>query len=288
MIFVDGLGIGERDRTRNPIASFPEGRLAVFSSGPLPLEGISLGLDATLGVEGLPQSATGQTALLTGKNAARIIDRHLFGFPNKKLRQVIMEFSLSRRLVDAGLTAAFLNAYRPLFFDLGEAIWNKPLSVTTWNNKAAGLPFFSLRDVIEERAIYNEFTNAALREKGFDLPLFTPAQAGAIVARQSREYDFLLFEYFRTDTAGHAQEMEQAVGEIEKLELFLEAVLAEIDLDETVVLVTSDHGNIEDLSVRTHTMNPALTRLWGRDADEVAASLESIRDVAGAVFEFLT
>ncbi len=287
MIFVDGLGVGERNRERNPIAAVPEGRLSLFSSGPAPRDGVSLGLDATLGVPGLPQSATGQTTLLTGKNAARIIDRHLFGFPNKTLRRVIHEFSLSRRLVEAGLSAAFLNAYRPLFFELGDEIWNKPLSVTTWNNRAAGLPFFSLDDVTERRAIYNEFTNVTLREKGFELPLFTPEEAGGILGRRSRDYDFLLFEYFRTDMAGHAQEMERAVAEIEKLELFLEAVLAEVELDETVVLLTSDHGNIEDLSVRSHTMNPALTRLWGREAEGVAARLRSIEDVAGAVLDFL-
>ena len=159
--------------------------------------------------------------------------------------------------------------------------------MTTWNNRAAGLPFFSLDDVTERRAIYNEFTNVTLREKGFELPLFTPEEAGGILGRRSRDYDFLLFEYFRTDMAGHAQEMERAVAEIEKLELFLEAVLAEVELDETVVLLTSDHGNIEDLSVRSHTMNPALTRLWGREAEGVAARLRSIEDVAGAVLDFL-
>jgi hypothetical protein len=38
-------------------------------------------LDASLCVPGLPQSATGQAALLTGLNAPELMGRHIEGFP---------------------------------------------------------------------------------------------------------------------------------------------------------------------------------------------------------------
>jgi hypothetical protein len=295
LIFVDGLGVGARDPAVNPLARLPMGYLTLFSDGAEPGAlhadclpslaggGVPLSLDARLGVEGIPQSATGQTTLLTGINAAQELGYHLFAFPNARLRELIREHSLLKRAVERGKRAAFLNAYRPRFFEIGSAIWEKPLSVTTWTNQAAGLPFFTLDDVVARRSIYQEFTNRELRERGFDVPLFSPEEAGAILGLRSADFDFLLYEYFRTDGAGHSRDMEKSVREVAGLERFIGAVLEHVDLDSTLVILTSDHGNIEDLSVKTHTLNPALTVLWGRRAAETASGLRSIQDVAGTV-----
>ena len=70
-------------------------------------------------------------------------------------------------------------------------------------------------------------------------------------------------------------------------EEFLEAFLEQLDLRETLVILTSDHGNIEDLSVRTHTRNKAMTLLWGSGAQETADSMRSITDVTPAVLRSL-
>jgi len=291
LFFVDGLGVGERDGTVNPLATMPEGHLSVFNEGPSPgrvrNNGLSLGLDAALGVDGIPQSATGQTALLTGINAPRLLGRHLFGFPNSTLRRVIMEHSLLKQVNERGMKCAFLNAFRPRFFELGREIWTRPLSVTTWTNGAAGLPFFTLDDVAAGRSIYQDFTNRSLRERGFDLPLYSPAEAGAILGRRSAEYDFLLYEYFRTDGAGHSCDMGRCVAELQGLEDFLESVLQTIDLDKTLLILTSDHGNIEDLAVRGHTRNRALTVLWGLGAVEARRGLETILDVPRLILDLL-
>jgi len=275
----------------------PEGHLTVFKDSRAPGGGrrggrvrgggLSLGLDATLGVDGIPQSATGQTALLTGINAPRLLGRHLFGFPNSTLRRVIMEHSLLKQIDGRGLNCAFLNAFRPRFFELGAEVWTKPLSVTTWTNGAARLPFFTLDDVAAGRSIYQDFTNRSLRERGFDLPVYSPAEAGAILGCRSADYDFLLYEYFRTDGAGHSCDMDRCVAELQGLEEFLESVLETIDLDETLLIVTSDHGNIEDLSVRGHTRNRALTVLWGRGAEEAVERLETILDVPRLILDLV-
>jgi predicted AlkP superfamily pyrophosphatase or phosphodiesterase len=171
---------------------------------------------------------------------------------------------------------------------MGDEVWEKlPLSVTTWVNHAAGLPFFSLEDLANRKAVYQEFTNHALRRRGFEVPLWTPAEAGRVLAERMLDFDLLLYEYFRTDAAGHSQDMERAEREIRRLEEFIEAFLEKTDLDRTLVVLSSDHGNIEDLSVRTHTLNPALTILWGSGSEEIAARIHTIMDVPGELLRAL-
>ncbi len=290
-IFIDGLGVGENETTRNPCTA---PGLTLFNrfvgdlpAQALPKNGLHLPLDATLDTPGLPQSASGQTALLTGVNAARVLGRHLNGFPNAKLRSIIAKSSLLGRLTNAGFKVAFLNAFRPPFFDYKPEQLIRYLSVTSVANLYAGLPFFNLDDLRRKRCIYQEFTNEHLRRVGFDVPHFTPEQAGEILAAQAVHYDFCLFEYFQTDKAGHSMNLRAAKDELYKLERFLLTVLDSIDLSDTILLVTSDHGNMEDISVKGHTRNPVMTMLWGAHRTEIAATLGSILDIAPALYEYL-
>jgi len=280
-LFVDGLGIGKNDFDANPCTHLQTHfRHFLDESFPKQInEGVAFGLDATLGHPGLPQSATGQTALLTGVNASKLLGRHLNGFPNAKLREVIAEKSIFKWFADKGLDAAFLNAFRPPFFDYDPNEIIKFLSATTVANLAADLKFFELDDLMTERCVYQDITGQALREKGFDAPIFTPEKAGEIIARQSQHYHFSLFEYFQTDKAGHSQNMNRALDVMTTLERFLESLLHTVDLRTTLVLLTSDHGNIEDLTVRGHTRNLAMTLLFGAGAETADRNLESILDV---------
>lgn len=288
-LFVDGLGVGPEDPQRNPCARESSGFFRVFSGGgevDVPRGGTGFGLDACLGLPGLPQSATGQTALLTGENAAEKIGRHLSGFPNQPLRELLLEKSVLRQAREKGLRAAFINAYRPLFFELPEEVILR-LSATTIANYAAHLPFFTLEDVKAGRAIYQDFTNQALIDKGFDMPRYSPEQAADILAAAADRYDFLLYEYFRTDRAGHKQDLDLAVSELEKYGRFLRRFLEKSSLEDLTVLLTSDHGNLEDLSTKSHTRNPAMTLVWGPGAPRLKERLKSIQDVSSAILELL-
>jgi len=292
MIFVDGLGIGRFDSSANP-CSHPD--LSFFNnfsdqerSAPVPFDGMVLGLDATLGLPGLPQSATGQTALLTGVNAAALLGRHLNGFPNGKLREVIAQHSLLKAVRERGRSAAFINAFRPPFFDYDPFQIIRYLSVTSVCNLYAGLRFFDLDDLRARRCIYQDYTNEALRRRGHDVPLFSPQEAGSILGTQAAAYDFCLYEYFQTDRAGHAQDMQLATHLLRSLEQFLAAALARVDLAETLVVLTSDHGNIEDLSVKGHTRNLAMTLVWGREKEAFASGLGSILEVTPRILYLLS
>jgi len=289
-IFVDGLGIGEKDHKFNPNTTDKTGIFLNFlnqKNGSIPFGGVSIPLDATLGVPGLPQSATGQTTLLTGVNAAKFIGGHKSGFPNKALRELLKQKSLLKQLKDAGKKAAFINAFRPIFFKLDDRLkWL--LSTTTVANLSAELPFFTLKDVEERCSIYQDFTNKDLIKKGFNIPEFTPEEAGEILAEQTNHYDFILYEYFKTDRAGHSQDFGRAAREIEKLGRFLVSFLSAIDLKTTQVILTSDHGNIEDLRTNAHTRNPAMTIMWGPLTEEWSQSLSSLADVTPTILKALT
>ncbi len=300
LVFVDGLGWGRVDPGVNPchadgVRLFALPDAATLSPGevaPLPWGGLARPIDAVLGVAGIPQSATGQTTLLTGVNAQARLGHHLTGFPNAELRALLLEASLFKRVKERGLPAAFLNAYRPLFFQLPRER-QLCLSATTVANLAADLPFSTLDDLRAGRAVYHDITCDELRQRGFDVPAITPEAAGRLLGREARRHAFTLFEYFRTDQAGHARDAPRARVELARLEAFLAGLLAELrptgaaagaDADPgALVILTSDHGNLEDLSTRSHTRNPVPLMAWGAGAATLLAAVSDLAAVAPAI-----
>jgi bisphosphoglycerate-independent phosphoglycerate mutase (AlkP superfamily) len=116
----------------------------------------------------------------------------------------------------------------------------------------------------------------------------TPEEAGAIIADEAMRSDFSLFEYFETDRAGHAQDRDRAMHCLGDLNRALETVLGRVDLGVLTVLVVSDHGNLEDMTVATHTRNPAIFAMWGPDAGEPAAALpRQLTDIAPVILRAL-
>ena len=289
LVFIDGLGWGEPDPSVNP--QFAYGG-EIFRLPPrvdtvqeVARGGFARPIDAVLGVAGVPQSATGQTTLLSGVNSQEILGKHLTGFPNERLREVLLEHSILKTLTDLGLEARFLNAFRPRFWEFTRER-QLTFSATTVANLAADLPFFTLDDIREGRSIYQEFTNTELRARGFDLDPMTPEAAGGILGRAARGLDFTLYEYFQSDKAGHSGNMARICEELEKLEAFMQALLDELEGEmdcETLVLVTSDHGNLEDATTRRHTLNPIPLMGWGDGARDFLAVVTRLDEVSGAI-----
>ncbi|MGI8884009.1 MAG: hypothetical protein ACR2IA_07185 [Pyrinomonadaceae bacterium] len=54
-------------------------------------------------------------------------------------------------------------------------------------------------------------------------------------------------------------------------------------MENTTVILTSDHGNIEDLSVRNHTLNDVPTIVWGREKNSVAGRIKDLTDITPAI-----
>lgn len=286
LFFVDGLGIGTRG-PHNPLDGLTEASpLAVFQNEEPAsiLDGRIVTTDACLGVEGRPQSASGQTTILTGVNAPAALGYHKQGFPNEALREIIIKHSIFLQLKRASIGPnTFANAYTPRFFG------NRPrwVSATTVAVEAAELRFRDLDDLQAGRAVFQDYTNEMLIEHGLPISPQTPEKAAEIIAMIAREHRFTLYEYFITDKIGHAQDMEAARSVLVNLARFVRELLLQLDLTRTTVLLTSDHGNIEDLSSRNHTLNPVPTLIWGEHKEHIAARVRDLADITPAIVETL-
>ncbi len=287
LFFIDGLGIGTRG-AHNPLDGLTEAApLAVFQDeAPLIIfDGRLVRTDACLGVEGRPQSASGQTTILTGVNAPAALGYHKQGFPNEALREIISEHSIFLQLKRARIEPnTFANAYTPRFFETRPR-W---VSATTVAVEAAGMRFRDLDDLQAGRAVFQDYTNEMLIERGLAISPYKPEQAAEILASIAREHRFTLYEYFITDKTGHAQDMDAARVVLVNLARFVRHLLSQLDLKHTTVLLTSDHGNIEDLSIRNHTLNLVPTLIWGEHQETVAARVRSLADITPAIVEVLT
>jgi len=295
-IFMDGIGLGANDPDVNPLArakmpnlsKLLDGRSLLKESAPFIGERATLlGIDPSVGVDGLPQSATGQAMLLTGINVSAEIGGHYGPKPNPAVAAHLKNGTLFSRFTDAGKKAALLNAYPPGYFkgiDSGKRIYSSiPMAVTN-----AGLKLFTQDDLSEGRALSADFTGEGWRTfLGFpDTVVMKPHQAGRKLVSLAMQYDFSLFEYWASDYAGHKQQMDNAVAQMESFDSILGGVMEEMG-DELLVLVTSDHGNMENMSTRRHTdaMVPALVIGEMKAREEFTRGMTEITDVAPAIWK---
>jgi 2,3-bisphosphoglycerate-independent phosphoglycerate mutase len=294
-IFLDGIGLGENNPDTNPFArarmpninQLLDGRTLLKDAAPFHGERASLvAVDPAVGVSGLPQSATGQAILLTGINIPAELGYHYGPKPNPEVAAFLREVTLFSRFTKEGKKAALLNAYPPRYFDgidSGKRLYSSiPLAVIN-----AGLPLFRHEDLFAGRALSADFTGEGWRTMlGFkDAPLMDAPEAGRKLASLARDYDFSLFEYWASDYAGHKQQMENA---IELMETF-DAVLGGLvdTWEDGLILVTSDHGNMDDLSTRKHTAAnvPALVIGDASAREEFTRDMKDLTHIAPAIWK---
>jgi hypothetical protein len=287
LFFIDGLGLGEMNQN-NPLYFVeniePLGNFKGVSRKMI-YDGVLVPTDPRLGIEGRPQSASGQTTILTGINAPKFLGYHKQGFPNEKLREVIKEHSIFLQLKNQKIEpVVFANTYTPQFFTEKQR-WK---SATTCAVEAADLQFRKLPDLLGRKALFHDFTNQSLIERGFDAPLFSAPEAAEILTELSEHHRFTLYEHFITDKIGHDQNFEWARTHLPVLAEFIRETIKRIDLEKTTFILTSDHGNIEDLSVRNHTLNDVPTIVWGRKKNEIASHIKDLSDITPAILQLLT
>ena len=292
-VFLDGVGIGPEDPDRNPFLRAELPTLSRLCGGRIPTlatmtvgsgDRLAFPLGATLDTEGTPRSGTGQTALLVGRNTARLHGGHFGPWTPVRLRPLLADENLLKRARDRGHSVAFANAYPPGF--LGDRsprlVAAPPLAA-----QSAGLLTRHTDALARGDAVASEIVNEGwIQHLGrTELPTVTPEEAGANLARIAARHRLTFFAHYATDRAGHHRRMEEAVGALERVDAFLGGVVSGLG-DDALLLVASDHGNLEDVT-RQHTRNPVLGILAGPDADARGAGLRSITDVAGSVLEWL-
>lgn len=292
LLFLDGVGIGPADASTNPFLHARLPALRSLLGGVLPAgdvvprsaaDATLVPLDATLGVPGLPQSGTGQTTLLTGIDAIRLHGRHFGPWVPTDLRELLRTRSVLARAKDAGLSVAFANAYPE------EAVLAATAQTRAPRFLRAGPPLAALgADLLVRHtealrtgdAVASEIVNEGWRDKlgRSDLPVITPEQAGANLAAITAAHQLTFFAHYSTDAAGHARDMAAALAALETVDGLLEGLLPALD-KEVLLVVASDHGNIEDVTAG-HTRNPALCIVAGDAHATQAESLRSLADVA--------
>lgn len=293
-VFLDGLGLAPATST-NPLAAAPTPVLRTLLGGPLTSEQVQQHanvllrpIDATLGIDGLPQSGTGHIALLAGVNAPALHGKHQPNFPPVALRPLLAEQSIFRRTRTAGLGAAFANAFTPGYWQAIEARRIRR-SASIIAAEGAELHLRTLADLEAGAALSWDITGEAIhhRGEGLHIPLIAPAEAGRRLNMLARNNELVFFESFLPDLAGHGRLGPDAVAEtLRRIDALLDGLLATRNANDTV-LITSDHGNLEDTTTRVHTYNPVPLLVVG-PAVQIFAGVERIDQVADAIMAVIT
>lgn len=291
-LFLDGIGLGENDPEKNPFAAanmpavmeLTGGRRWLAETGiQRAARAVFIPTDPRLDVPGLPQSGTGQASLLTGLNVPRIIGRHYGPKPDRQTRQIIAKHSYFKRVAARGKKARLLTAYPPRLlhdFARGKTL---PSSIQQAASET-GQPHFTVDDVLNQRALTAEWT-AESWQKHLNLghaASYSARQAGRLLARLSRAYDFAFHSHWMTDRVGHRGPLARGVELLEMFDQVVSGLLDEWDDDEGLALVISDHGNMEDLSIRRHTLNDVPTLVIGSRAAEFAEGYRTLADFVPA------
>lgn len=279
-VFLDGVGIGPPS-PHNPLSTRSWDGLEALAGGhpwvaPLPARHLErhvvTSIDACLGVDGLPQSGTGQATLFTGVNCAEHVGRHFGPYPHSSTHDILSEQNLFQR-IEMHVTpvgtkkhaTSFANAYPPRFFEWVNG--RGRLTVTTRSAVESGLTLRRTDDLAGGNAISADITARGWPDPNASIPPRTEAEAAGHLIQLHRQHRFTLFEYYLTDKAGHGRldvSPEDIVGSVDR---FLCGLLDAMNPEQECLVVTSDHGNIEDTSTKTHTRNPVPLMAWGKGAD---------------------
>ncbi len=290
LIFLDGVGIGEEDREKNPFfrygfrtfeilfGAIPSVKNPVLKKG----NKFIFPIDATLGIEGLPQSGTGQTAIFTGVNAAAIAGRHFGPFPHSTSVGILKEKNIFSEAIKRNLSPFFANAYPALFFDYINS-GRKRINVTALMALESGVGLRTKSDLIEGEALSNEITNYRWVEKlNEKVEIIPPSIAAKRLIKLGLKHDLTLFEFYLTDHLGHWRLKEQFRKIWNNLDEFLFNILTEAP-PELNILICSDHGNLEDMSVKSHSLNPALGLAAGEKAELFFDGINSLIDIKDVI-----
>jgi hypothetical protein len=287
VLFVDGIGWGVDQSDTNPFAraELPHmcrllGRRPVAGTGRPTLP--ALALDATMGVAGLPQSGTGQAALITGRNVAAAVGAHSGPFAGSDVQAVMALHSLWQDARRHGAPSALATAYPERLIERVTGGAGR-LSAIARAAVQAGVPLRGPAESAAGRAIPPYFSPP--RGSTGRRPIVAdPYEAGRELAADARTYALCVYEHFATDAAGHRGDMDDAVDVLQRLDAFIGGILSAWPADSALVLM-SDHGNLEDATTTQHTLAPALGAWRGPDAG--GSPPASVTEIAPAIRRFL-
>ncbi len=216
-----------------------------------PLIDAGRALDATLGVPGLPQSGTGQTCWLTAQDAVQAMGEHFGPHPGPTLQKLLRARSLPVALSAAGGRCALVNFYAPQYLQAASGPRNR-MGCFPFSFRAAGLP-------LNPPGLPLLRASLGLNYESPWTPFQTLSEvtaAGRALGAAAQGWDVLVADLWFSDVLGHlgrpdpeARLLQAGRDYLRRLDTLL---LGLLDSGVRVVL-SSDHGNFENLQVKSHT-----------------------------------
>lgn len=292
LIFLDGVGIGQNDSSINPFFQKQFRFLnEIFGETPhLENQNISnvnkyiFPVDANMNVDGLPQSGTGQTSIFCGVNASKIVGKHFGPFPFSTLKPIIETENIFNSFIQRDMNVNFANAFPQVFFDYINS-GRKRLNVTTLMALASDVKLFAIEDLLNEEAVSADITNRRWNTKmNYNIPIISPETAADRLLKITSENQFTLFEYFFTDHLGHGRNKDDYDILLDDLDRFLFRIISEV-ADNTTLLICSDHGNLENISVKGHTNNPTLSISAGYGSYNLMTKIKNLSQIKSALID---
>ena len=273
-LFIDGVGLS-KPAADNPVNEEVCPTLCrLFTEHAKPV-------DACLGVEGAPQSATGQATMFTGVNCPMVMGKHCEGFPGLELRKIIEQNNLFLQLKKRGKKVKFADAY---LVDSAEELAERRFkSVTTVMALTTPDTVSTADDLVADRAVMQDITRETIQDRYPDIPVIAPQRAAEHLFTIARENDFTLFEFFQTDVSGHSMDYARACEVLRLYDRFLTALIRRTEAAGITVVMTADHGNIEEINERQHTRNPVPFVAYGPKEKFLRDRVSSLQDVTPAL-----
>ena len=296
-LFIDGIGLGDDVASVNPFAMADLPTLHALSNDcrwlastgrQVTERSVFLPLDPRLGVAGRPQSGTSQAALMTGQNIPQMIGRHYGPKPDAATRSILDQTNLFITLKRHGKSARFLDAYPPQMLagiDSGKRL---PSSMQ-YAPIASGQKLYDIDALRAGDAITAEYTGEEWRShlSLYDIPAYTPREAGQQLGRIARRHDFAVHSHWLTDLFGHRGHFDEAVAMLQRIDGVMAGLLDVWDMENDIIVLTSDHGNMEHIGDRHHTENDVPCLVVGRQSQTFAASLHDLTDLHDAILTIL-
>ncbi|WP_300301792.1 2,3-bisphosphoglycerate-independent phosphoglycerate mutase, partial [Ferrovibrio sp.] len=229
-----------------------------------------------------------------------LLDPHFDGFSRGRMVKFAGAVGLTE--YSAALNAFLATAYPPVRYPnvLGQVLANagKTQLRIAETEKYAHVTFFMNGGEEQPFAGEDRILVPSPKVKTYDLqpemsaPEMTDKLVAAITAGQ---YDLIIVNYANPDMVGHTGSMPAAIRAAETVDACVGRVEAAVKQADGVLLITADHGNLEEMLDRSsgqahtqHTTNPVpLLLTGGARTDAYALSDGRLCDIAPTLLHFL-
>ncbi|MBN1638056.1 MAG: alkaline phosphatase family protein, partial [Ignavibacteriales bacterium] len=211
---------------------------------------------------------------------------HFGPHPHSQLLPILKEKNIFYEFLKRGQKVTFANAYPQTFFDYVNS-GRQRLSVTTLSCIMSGVRLNNYNDLKKRKALSADIDNSYWFEKlGYRLPRISPKRAAKRLIKLAKKNNITIYEFFLTDHLGHGRNAEDFEFIIKKFDEFIYSVLSKLPKKITLV-ICSDHGNFEDICIKSHTTNPSICITAGANAKELSEKIKDLSNIKPAILELL-